>query len=205
MPSQDNLHRINRLLAALPGEEFQTLLPSLEVMSLARGDMMIEPEQSFRYVWFPHYGVVSVVTPLADGTEVEAATIGREGVVGCEFLTGGDRGISRTFVQVSGEASRIGLAQLRCRQAASGTLADLLDRYARALFKQVMQSVACNGQHSVEERCCRWLLMAHDRAGSDSFDLTRNFCWACVVPALRSLPAHCRRRGSYATAAAPSR
>jgi CRP-like cAMP-binding protein len=174
-PSQDNLHRINRLLAALPSEEFKRLLPSLEVVSLARGDMMIEPDQPIRFVWFPHFGVVSVVTPLEDGTEVEAATIGREGVVGCELLTGGDSGISRTFVQVSGEASRIEFAQMRRRQRESRPLADLLDRYARALFKQVMQSVACNGQHSVEERCCRWLLMAHDRAGSDSFDLTQEF------------------------------
>jgi hypothetical protein len=124
----------------------QRLLPSLEVVNLARGDMMIEPDQPIRFVWFPHFGVVSVVTPLEDGTEVEAATIGREGVVGCELLTGGDSGISRTFVQVSGEASRIELAQMPRIQREIRSLTDLLDRYARALFKQVMQSVACNGQ-----------------------------------------------------------
>jgi CRP-like cAMP-binding protein len=176
---QQDPHLTNRLFAALPAEDFGLLRPHLEITPLERGHVLIAPAELIRHAWFPHDGVVSVVTPMEDGAAAETATIGREGAVGFEFLTGGNRGLSRTFVQVSGSASRIEIAQLRSSER-SGTLGDLLARYSRVLFRQVMQSVACNGLHSVEERCCRWLLMAHDRAGSDTLDLTQEFLAAML-------------------------
>lgn len=169
------LRHPNRLLAALPGREFKRILPHFEVVELTRGDVLVEPGKPIRYAWFPHRGVISVVALMADGSEAETATIGCEGVVSFEFLTGGDIGLARAVVQVSGVASRIRAAAMRAGEQGGEAFSEIRARYARALFRQVMQSVACNGLHPVEERCCRWLLMAHDRAGSDTFDLTQEF------------------------------
>ena len=51
----------------------------------------------------------------------------------------------------------------------------VMHHYAHAFFNQVAQSAACNQFHSLQQRCCRWLLMTHDRMQSDEFLLTQEF------------------------------
>jgi CRP-like cAMP-binding protein len=113
---------------------------------------------------------------MRDGRVAETGTIGREGFTGSETILGNDdRANSRCLVQVSGTASKVPLSRLRAFLDERSHAHQLLLTYARALFAQVLQSVACNATHSVEQRCARWLLMTHDRAEADTFDLTQEF------------------------------
>jgi CRP-like cAMP-binding protein len=105
----------------------------------------------------------------------EVSTIGPEGMVGFEALLGSKKAVTRALVQVPGRASRIEVGILSEAMKERVELRSLLMRYIGAFMLQVAQSVACNGLHKLEERCCRWLLMAHDRAGLDTFPVTQQF------------------------------
>ena len=138
--------------------------------------MLFEPDQRVTRAYFPLGGVVSLVTPMLDGNIVEMATIGREGVVGVPALLdgalpAGTRGVS----QVEGEALSIPAEAFRREMAAGGRLAPLVHTFTQALFTLVGRNAACNRLHYIEQRCARWLLMTHDRVGSDQFRLTQEF------------------------------
>jgi CRP-like cAMP-binding protein len=105
----------------------------------------------------------------------ETATVGPEGFIGLEALLGGKTASQRVLVQVAGVASRVPIEVLYDIAQDSAPLRDLLFGYVRYFMVQVLQSVACNGLHCVRQRCARWLLMAHDRAGANSFELTQEF------------------------------
>jgi CRP-like cAMP-binding protein len=173
--TSDDAHLENRLLAALNAEDYNRLRPHLQVVPLDRGQELLEPGEPIRHVYFPHRGVVSLVAAMADGTVAEMTTIGREGVVGFESMAGTDVPVGRAMVQVSGAASRLELVRLRRVTWRNDGLEGVLGRYRRALLQQVLQGVACNRVHELEERCCRLLLMTNDRAAGDTFDLTQEF------------------------------
>jgi CRP-like cAMP-binding protein len=116
------------------------------------------------------------VAVMRDGRVAETGTVGREGFTGSETILGNDNTAnSDCLVQVTGAASKMPLSCLRAFLDERPHARQLLLAYTRALFAQVLQSVACNATHSVEERCARWLLMTHDRAATDTFELTQEF------------------------------
>jgi CRP-like cAMP-binding protein len=172
----DDPHGRNGLLAALDSDEWEQLRPSLDVLQLERGAVLYDAGQPVEHIYFPHNAVVSLVAVMRDGSVAETGTIGREGFTGSETILGNDdRANSRCLVQVSGTASEVPLNLLRAFLDERPHARRLLLAYTRALFAQVLQSVACNATHSVEKRCARWLLMTHDRAEADTFDLTQEF------------------------------
>jgi CRP-like cAMP-binding protein len=129
-------------------------------------------------VYFPASGVCSIVNVMKDGRMVEVATVGNEGMIGITAFLGGDHPPGETFVQVpvpNGETQVMPVAAFREEVDRRGPFHDLMSRYAQALTAMIMQSTACNGLHSIEERCARWLLMTHDRVGLDDFHLTQEF------------------------------
>lgn len=165
----------NQLLSALPKEEYQRLLPNLETVSLPLKQIIYAPSEPIEYVYFPVNGIISLVNVTQDGGTVEAATVGNEGMVGIPVLLGSDRMVSQAIVQIVGEALRM-QAEVFKREVPPGSqLHKLLLHYTLALMNQISQSAACNRLHSVEERCCRWLLLCQDRVKSDSFLLTQEF------------------------------
>jgi CRP-like cAMP-binding protein len=119
--------------------------------------------------------MVSLVGSTQEGNAIEVGTIGNEGVVGGFVALGSDRSASAALVQIGGEFLRITLADFRVELERSRSLAEVVQRFAHALTNQISQSLVCNQMHSVEERICRWLLMAHDRVGKDELDLTQDF------------------------------
>lgn len=163
----------NRLLKALPAEDFALLKPHLQPAALLRGDVLFEAVDDIEHVYFPQSGVVSLVTLMRDGSSVEAGTIGREGGVGMIVGAGSRQAATRGVVQIPGRARRIEVARFRAALDRSAALRDLVHRYTEALLAQVLQSVACNALHSVEQRFCRWLLTCRDRTGSDVIPLTQ--------------------------------
>jgi CRP-like cAMP-binding protein len=112
---------------------------------------------------------------MEDGTVVELATVGNEGMVGLPVFLGGDTMPLKAFVQIPGDAMRMKADVFKDSVNQGSPLHGLLQRYTQALFNQVAQSTACNRVHSIEERCCRWLLMTRDRVESDGFPLTQEF------------------------------
>ncbi|HEU4561941.1 MAG TPA: Crp/Fnr family transcriptional regulator [Longimicrobium sp.] len=112
---------------------------------------------------------------MDDGSAVETATIGNEGLVGVPVFLGAMQMAGQAFAQVPGEAYRLPAGALREEVRRGSALATLLGRYTQALFTLVAQSSACNRKHAVEQRCARWLLMTHDRVPGDTFELTQHF------------------------------
>lgn len=126
-------------------------------------------------VYFPLDAVVSIVADMADGSVVEVGTVGREGMVGVAVLLRTDRSDHRVFVQIGGRALRLPAARLLDLIKVHDELDRLVYVYVQALMAQISRSAACNRAHSIDERTARWLLMTHDRVGSDHFDLTQEF------------------------------
>ena len=164
----------NRLLGALDSRDYETLEPHLELVPLSRGKVLFEPGDDVHTTYFPcRKTMVSLLIVTRDGREVEAATIGREGAVGGIVSNGHKPAFGRAVVQVPGSAFAISTSHLEAAKLGSPRFGDLFSRYADALLAQMMQGVACNALHSVEERCARWLLATHDRAGDDIIKLTQ--------------------------------
>lgn len=163
----------NSLLQALPPEDLALIEPHLAPAALMRGDVLFEALDQMEHVYFPQSGVISLVALMRDGASVEAATIGREGAVGLLTAVGARQASTRGVVQIPGRARRIEVARFRAALDKSAALRDLLDRYTEALLAQVLQTVACNALHSVEQRFCRWLLTCRDRTGTDVVPLTQ--------------------------------
>jgi len=173
----DGAARSNRLLNALPRDDYKRLDGQLRPRQVAQRQGLGESGQLITEVHFPVDAVVSILTRMDQGPSVEIATIGNEGVVGLTVAWGGDAMNPREVatVQAPGEVVSMDAAAFRAELQRQGALASLVERYTLAFFSQVSQQVACNGLHSVEQRCARWLLLTHDRVGTDEFPMTHEF------------------------------
>jgi CRP-like cAMP-binding protein len=164
----------NLLLDALPAADSQRLMLSLSPVFINVKTVLFEPGETIESVEFPRNCVISLVTPLHDGAIVEVATVGNEGIVGVPQALGGSLTV-RAICSVAGWADRIDASTFRDEVHRDGALRDLVEDYLQALFGQVSRAAACNRLHSNEERLSRWLLMAHDRVGTDTFAITHEF------------------------------
>ena len=166
--------RGNAILNALPPSDRERLLARITPTTLKIRHVLFEPGAVIRHVHFPLSGVISLVTPLADGNIVEVATIGNEGVVGVPLLWHGSLAV-RAISQVAGKVLRMEATAFLEETDAPGPLRDAVQNYTTALFGQISQAAACNRLHSNEERLSRWLLMSRDRVGRDEFAITHEF------------------------------
>ncbi|MDP3660456.1 Crp/Fnr family transcriptional regulator [Phenylobacterium sp.] len=165
----------NRLLASLPRDDMALLAPHLSVVNLERGRLLHDPGDKIDTVYFPHDGVISLMTLMESGAAIESATIGCEGALGLMAAVGPRQALSRAIVQTPCKAERISVHHIHEAWERSPALRDLVDRHTEALFGHAIQSVACNALHSVEARFARWLLTCHDRISSDRIALTQEF------------------------------
>jgi hypothetical protein len=164
----------NRLLAALRPADCKLLEPHLKPVALRRQEVLFEPGDDVHTTYFPcHHAMISLRLITRDGEAVEVATIGREGAIGGVVSSGHKPAFGQAVVQIGGAAFKILTDRLDRVKCDSPALADLFARYSDALLAQMMQSAACSALHSIEERCARWLLSAHDRAGDHAFPLTQ--------------------------------
>jgi len=166
----------NLLLAALPADEYKRIAPSLDTIPLKLKSLIHRPGDPVDHVYFPGGGFCSMLTVLKDGSMVEVATIGREGMVGITAVLDGNPVSSTSIVQGETDTCyRMAADAFRREMDRRGMFYELLTHYAQALVGFIMQSTACNAVHSVEQRLARWLLMARDRMGRDDFPLTQEF------------------------------
>ena len=164
---------LNRLLAALSLAESARLTPFLKTISLEQGVVLNEPGDEMENVIFPHSGMVSLLAIMKDGSAVETATIGREGVVGAMAGLGLHTTLTRAVVQTPLVASQIAAAQFRKAVALSSELRDVIVRYNDALLGQVQITAACNALHPIQARLARWILQTKDRVDGEIIPLTQ--------------------------------
>jgi CRP-like cAMP-binding protein len=165
----------NSLLEALPAADLAQISPHLTHVELERGRLLYDPGDPIELIYFPHDGVISLMTLMENGAAIESATIGPEGAMGLMAAVAPRQSLSRAIVQTPLRAARISADRLHEVWNRSAALRDLVDRHTEALYGHAIQSVACNALHSVEARFCRWLLTCHDRISSDTVALTQEF------------------------------
>jgi CRP-like cAMP-binding protein len=165
----------NRLLLALPPETLKRVWPSLRAVNTTRGEVIDHETAPIKHMYFLNRGLVSLVKTMRDGRSVEIGAIGIEGITDPTALFGIETAALETVVQIPGKAFRIERSRLRQEMANDDALREIMESYTRFAFRKVAQTSACNRLHSLEERCCRWLLIAHDSALAGSFPLTHEF------------------------------
>jgi CRP-like cAMP-binding protein len=165
----------NRLLGLLTRGDYARLRPHLQSVSLEYRKSLYHANVRIGFVWFIETGVGSLVNTMANGDSAEVGTIGNEGMVGLPLLLGDHQAPTSVYIQVPGVGLRMTAALFARELARSASMRKVMLRYAHAFFNQVAQSAACNQFHSLRQRCCRWLLMTHDRMQSDEFLLTQEF------------------------------
>jgi CRP-like cAMP-binding protein len=165
----------NQLLAALPSKEYKRLIPYLESFSLPMMKVLYESGEPITHVYFPNDGLISLLVVMGDGTPREVGLIGNEGMLGIPSVLGMNATPTRALVQMPGSAMRMKAQALRDELKHGGALQNILQRYIYALFTQVSQSAACISSHEVNRRLSRWLVMTHDHAPGDEFEMKHEF------------------------------
>jgi CRP-like cAMP-binding protein len=163
----------NCLLAALPEDTYQTLLPYLEPLNMPLGLSVYESGGAQGYVYFPTTAIVSMLYVLEDGSSAEIAVTGCEGLVGIALFMGGETTPSRAVVQSAGEGYRLRASVLKKEFERGGALQHLLLRFTQALITQMTQTAVCNRHHAVDQQLCRWLLLSLDRLPGDELVMTQ--------------------------------
>jgi CRP-like cAMP-binding protein len=171
LPSQSPLN--NLLLAALPWDEYERLLPALQPCVLERGRTFHEAGTPERHVYFITSGIVGNACVLRNGDSATFALAGREGAAGIALLLGGEGGPSRSTVIAAGTAWRLRADRAKAEFDRNGALQRILLRYTQALMTQTAQAAVCNQHHSLEQRLCRLLLSCLDRLPSNDLALTQ--------------------------------
>ena len=165
----------NRILLALPDNEFRSIRPHLEFLPLPHHRLLYEPNRKIDFLYFPNRGLISLVIVMEDGKTVEVAVLAREGFAGVPAVFGLTRSTVREVVQIAGDGFKIKAAAFRQALRSSPLLQAALGRYAVVLAMQISQTAACNRLHDIERRLARWLLMAQDRVDDGVVPITHDF------------------------------
>jgi CRP-like cAMP-binding protein len=163
----------NRLLAALPADQYERLRLRLQPVEFALGEVVYEFAGQLDYVFFPTTSIISLLYTMENGVSAEMGLTGNDGVVGIALFMGGGTMPNRAVVQSAGGALRMKAKVLQDEFALGGNFQQLLLRYTQALITQISQTAVCNRLHSVEQQLCRWLLLSHDRLKTDELVMTQ--------------------------------
>lgn len=163
----------NYLLAALPDQVQNRLLPDLELISLPLGKVLYESGDTLRHVYFPTNSIVSLLSVMESGACAEIAVVGNEGLVGVDVFMGGESTSSRAVVQSAGHAFQLPGPRLKDEFNRHGEMLLLMLRYTQALITQMAQTAACNRHHSIDQQLCRWLLLSLDRLPGNQLTMTQ--------------------------------
>ena len=165
----------NQILIDLPQKEREVLFPKLEFVRLMVHQILHEPGDTLKSVYFCNGGLISVLTVFSDGKSVEVGLIGKEGLVGLPLIAGFRTSATRTIVQIEATAFRIDGEKLLDLLPQCPTLERRLHQASQIMTMEVTQIAACNRLHEVDERLARWLLMTQDRVGSGMLPITHDF------------------------------
>jgi CRP-like cAMP-binding protein len=167
------LLRNNGVLAAI-GEDYDLVRPHLREVTLKAGQVLCEPGDAVRSVWFLHCGAVSKLLTFEDGSEIECALIGREGAVGAASVLGLRRAVTRDVCHVGVQASRLEARRLIEACSVSPRIQEVIEQYIVRKLCVAIRNGACNACHTVEQRLSRWLLTCSDVLESDEIALSQD-------------------------------
>jgi len=170
LPPKPNL---NHLLAALPTEVLERLLPDLELVTLPLGKVLYESGDTLRHVYFPIDCIVSLSYVMESGISAEISVVGKEGIIGIALFMGGETTPSRAIIQSAGYAYRLLAYQFKEEFHRHSEMLMLLLRYTQLLITQMAQTAVCNRHHSIGQQLCRWLLLSLDRLSSNRLTMTQ--------------------------------
>jgi CRP-like cAMP-binding protein len=166
----------NAILGGLSPVMIAEVLKTAKLIALETPQQIYEAGRTIREVYFPIDAVLSVVTQMRDGGSIEVGTVGREGVSAIPLLLGATTSANESYCQVPGRAIVISSDLFRkLLAAADDRFRSMLDRFFQAYVNMLGQLAACNGMHSIYERCARWLLLTHDRVNSEKIALTHEY------------------------------
>src|SRR4051812_42036092 len=165
----------NALLNALSSSDREVLSPHLEHVTLASGQVLIEPHRPIPHVHFIERGIALVSSHPGTKDEIEVGMIGHDGLSGLAVILGGSESPFGVFVQKAGTAYRIASGELQAASAASRTLHAFMLQYAQVFFTQTAEAARANAHFTIEKRVARWLLMARDRTDDDDIKVTHDF------------------------------
>jgi CRP-like cAMP-binding protein len=165
----------NALLLSIPGEEFEMIRPHLQFVTLPARFSLQEANQKFDDAYFLNQGMVSLVFTTQKGESVEVGVVGNEGFTPIPVAAGLRRSPHRAVMQIGGEGFKVDVAELQTVLKSTPALQSMLNRYAAVHGLQVAQTAGCNRLHDIEQRLCRWLLLAQDRVGSGLLRITHDF------------------------------
>jgi CRP-like cAMP-binding protein len=168
----------NSLLQALPADEYQRILPHLELVQMPLGKVLYESGDQLHWAYFPTTCIVSMLYVMESGSSSEIAVVGNDGMIGIALFMGGGSMPNRAVVRSAGYAYRLRAPILlqeleRSGGRRSGGLRCMLLRYSQALIVQMAQMAVCNRHHSVNQQLCRWLLLSLDRLPSNELTITQ--------------------------------
>jgi CRP-like cAMP-binding protein len=163
----------NKILSTLTPDSVEAL--GLKRVELPLKKVLYEPDMPIETVYFPEAGVASVVSLMSNGGTAEVGTFGREGMAGSVLLLGTISSPFRYFMQLEGHGYQASAERFKLAATRNDNVRETVLRYESLFRLQTMQGMACNALHSVEQRCCRWILMTRDRVDTDDFKLTHEF------------------------------
>ena len=168
------MHTANKFLTLLSPTDLALFSNDLRVVEMSHGQVLAEPHQRIKTLYFPHGGIVSYVVTMADGNMIETSMVGRDGVMGAVQALDDKVSPNKIMVQVPGQASVLNIEVMRKAIDASPSLRVMLAKHEQFFIAQIQQSAGCNASHTVSARMCRWLLRMHDLTGPE-LPLTQEF------------------------------
>ena len=163
----------NNLLAALPRKDQREMLEGMDQVELTYGEILYEPGEPIRHVYFPNNALVSLLTMVDAHQALEVGLVGRDGMVGLPLALEIAVSPIRALVQGTGTALRMAAAPFLRNLRLRKSLQREIHLYTASLMAQITQTAACNRFHVVEARLARWLLMTHDRVLVNPFHQTQ--------------------------------
>lgn len=167
--------RSNLLLARMPAAALERFRPHLEPIRADQGDVFVRADEPVERVFFPTSGLFSLVVRGQEGDVVEAAVVGREGMLGTTVVLGAPFSAFEELCQIDDGVLAMPASLLRDELKTDVAVRQLLLSYVAAILHATARNVACNRLHSTEQRLARWLLQVRDRVESDTFFLTQEF------------------------------
>ena len=170
----------NAIFASLNEHERDALRQDGHLTQFELRQSVYQPEVTIDAAYFPIDCVFSVVSHMEDGSMVEVGTIGREGTTAIPLIMGANTTANESFCQVHGRAWKLPAQSFIAILEGSRDFRVTMNRYLQAYVNMLGQMAACNGLHSVLERCARWLLMTQDRVNRSDFPMTHEFLAAML-------------------------
>ena len=171
----------NSLLASLSPDDYHELRKHLRPVGYRSGHVLYQPGDLVDWVYFPESGLISLISVMLSGDQIETAVVGREGGVGYLEAAGAGVIFTRAVVQIDLVVQRAPAQAYRNALNGSATLRRAIASHVELTIAEGRQTIACIAHHPPQARLAWWLLECQDRTGQDELRLTHEFLGAMLA------------------------